>query len=124
MRNIMLRKAVILLAFLFACGHVSADPAKSIAWQPWSDDIFSRAKAEHKFVLLDLGTQWCHWCHVMEAETYSDPKVIGLIESKYIPVHVDADGRPDLANRYEDYGWPATVVYNEMGGEIVKRRGF
>jgi uncharacterized protein YyaL (SSP411 family) len=105
---------------------LSAAPATgpTIAWQGWSDDLWAQAKREHKFILLDLGTQWCHWCHVMEQVTYADPDVADLIRQKFIPVRVDADARPDLSNRYEDYGWPATVVFNADGGEIVKRRGY
>jgi len=60
----------------------------------------------------------------MEGTTYIDPEVIKLIGEKYLAVRVDADSRPDLANRYEDYGWPATVVFNADGSEIVKRRGY
>jgi uncharacterized protein YyaL (SSP411 family) len=102
-------------------------PASSpscIAWQSWSDDLFARAKREHKFVLLDLEAVWCHWCHVEDEITYRDPKVIELMNAKYIAVKVDQDSRPDISNRYEDYGWPATVVFNADGGEIVKRRGY
>ncbi len=99
-------------------------PADTIAWQPWSDSLFAQARHEHKFVLLDLQAVWCHWCHVMDEKTYSDPRVIALIKSHYIAVRVDQDSRPDLASRYQDYGWPATVVFNSDGGEIVKRQGF
>ena len=53
--------------------------------------------------------------------TYRDPKAIELINSRYIAVKVDQDSRPDLSNRYEDYGWPATIVLNADGGEIVIR---
>jgi uncharacterized protein YyaL (SSP411 family) len=95
-----------------------------IDWQPWSDSIFEKAQKEHRFVLLDLGAVWCHWCHVMEDVTYCDPKVIALIGQRYIPVRVDQDARPDLSNRYENYGWPATVVFNSDGSEIVKRQGY
>src|ERR1700751_4826005 len=95
-----------------------------IEWREWSDDIFSQAKKQNRFVLLDLGAVWCHWCHVMEEITYRDPKVIALINSKYLPVRVDQDSRPDLSNRYEDYGWPATIVFNTDGSEIVKRQGY
>jgi uncharacterized protein YyaL (SSP411 family) len=101
-----------------------AEEKSAIDWQPWSDKIFERAAAEHKFVLLDLGAGWCHWCHVMDEITYSDPKVIELLRAKYIAVRVDQDARPDLSNRYEDYGWPATVVFNAERGEIVKRQGY
>ena len=99
-------------------------PANAIAWQPWSDSVFAQARREHKFVLLDLQAIWCHWCHVMDKNTYADPKVIALIKAHYIAVRVDQDSRPDLANRYEDYGWPATVVFNADRGEIVKRQGY
>jgi uncharacterized protein YyaL (SSP411 family) len=95
-----------------------------ITWQPWSDSVFAQAKSEGRFVLLDLGTVWCHWCHVMEEVTYRDPAVVGLVGQRYLPVRVDADARPDLSNRYEDYGWPATIVFNSDGSEIVKRRGY
>jgi len=102
----------------------AAPGAQTISWQPWNASVFAQAKREHKFVLLDLHAVWCHWCHVMDETTYADPRVIGLMQSRYIAVSVDADARPDLANRYEDYGWPATVVFNADGGEIVKRRGY
>ena len=99
-----------------------AGPA--IVWEPWSPDVFARAKKDHKFVLMDLQAVWCHWCHVMDQVTYRDPDVIKLIGERYIAVKVDQDSRPDISNRYEDYGWPATVVFNAEGGEIVKRQGY
>src|SRR6202162_1119095 len=64
------------------------------------------------------------WCCVMDEETYRDPTVVKLINSKFIALKVDQDSRPDLSNRYEDYGWPATIVFNSDGSEIVKRRGY
>src|SRR5690349_4928073 len=100
----------------------STQPA--IHWEKWSDDLFARAKREHKFVYLDLEAVWCHWCHVMDDITFGDPDVVRLMGDRYIAVKVDQDARPDLSNRYEDYGWPATVVFNGDGGEIVKRRGY
>jgi uncharacterized protein YyaL (SSP411 family) len=99
-------------------------PAAKIAWRPWSGAVFADARREHKFVLLDLEAVWCHWCHVMDKETYSNPEVIALINSRYIAVRVDQDSRPDLSNRYEDYGWPATVVFAADRSEIVKRQGY
>ncbi len=113
---------------LFAAALLSFESATAasdaIVWQPWSNSIFDQAKREGRFVLLDLGTSWCHWCHVMEDVTYRDPAVTRLIGQRYLAVRVDADSRPDLSNRYEDYGWPATVVFNNDGSEIVKRRGY
>ena len=60
----------------------------------------------------------------MDANTYRDPEVIKLLQTHYITVKVDQDSRPDLSNRYEDYGWPATVVFDGDGHEIVKRQGY
>ena len=48
-------------------------------WRGWSDAAFAEAKRSHRFVLLDLEAVWCHWCHVMDEKTYSDPKVIALL---------------------------------------------
>jgi uncharacterized protein YyaL (SSP411 family) len=102
----------------------TAVPAGKLNWLPWSDAVFSHAKQEKRFVLLDLEAVWCHWCHVMDVTTYRDPKVLALLHSKYLTVRVDQDSRPDLSNRYEDYGWPATVVFDGAGHEIVKRQGY
>jgi uncharacterized protein YyaL (SSP411 family) len=114
-----------LVAALFLLWTLPGYTANSkIDWQPWSDSVFERAARENRFVLLDLEAVWCHWCHVMDEVTYSDPKVVELIKSRYIPVRVDQDARPDISRRYENYGWPATVVFNAEGGEIVKRRGY
>ena len=95
-----------------------------IAWQPWSEDAFARAKREKRFVLLDLEAVWCHWCHVMDETTYRDSKVAVVIGRNYIALKVDQDARPDLSRRYDEYGWPATVVFAADGTEIVKRRGY
>jgi uncharacterized protein YyaL (SSP411 family) len=119
----MLLRCSILLAALWL--HLtSAQAEEAIDWQPWSEEVFARAREENRFVLLDLGAVWCHWCHVMEEVTYRDPEVIRLLRSRYIAVRVDQDARPDLSNRYEDYGWPATIVFNADGSEIVKRQGY
>ncbi len=122
-----MKKSPILIPTLLATLLSSAAPVNkpgTIDWQPWSDSIFDQAKRENKFVLLDLEAVWCHWCHVMDETTYKTPEVIALIRSKYIPVRVDQDARPDLSNRYEDYGWPATIVFGTDGKEIVKRQGY
>ncbi len=115
---------ILLLAAL--AGPAAPHPcgAAEIAWRPWSDAAFAAAKREHRFVILDLEAVWCHWCHVMDETTYKDPKVISLLGARYVAVRVDQDSRPDLANRYEDYGWPATIVFAADGSEIVRRRGY
>lgn len=95
-----------------------------VAWRVWSDDIFQRAKSEQKLVVLNLEAVWCHWCHVMEAQTYSRTDVAELLNQRFIPVKVDQDSRPDLSTRYQDYGWPATIFFNSSGKELAKRSGF
>ena len=109
------------LGVLLGSQQVQAD---GIEWRPWSPAVFAQARREHKFVLLDLEAVWCHWCHVMDATTYADPRVAALIQASYLAVRVDQDARPDLANRYGDYGWPATVIYGPDGAEIVKKQGY
>jgi len=117
-------KFVRALAFVavFAASPSFADPA--VKWGGWDKELFTRAAAEKRFVILDLEAVWCHWCHVMEKTTYSDPKVVELLDSKYLPVRVDQDANPDLSNRYGDWGWPATIVFNSDGTEIAKIRGY
>jgi uncharacterized protein len=115
------RIAAVAIAAL-AASPLSA--AEGPTWSNWSDDLFARAAAEKRFVILDLEAVWCHWCHVMEKTTYADPEVQGLLASSYLPVRVDQDANPDLSNRYGDWGWPATIVFGADGTEIAKIRGY
>ena len=98
--------------------------AGRVKWNDWSDEVFARAKKEDKLVLLDLEAVWCHWCHVMDEKTYSDSSVVHLLDKNVIAVKVDQDSRPDLANKYEKYGWPAIIVFNADGKELAKRSGY
>ena len=98
--------------------------AEQTKWSHWDDELFTRAAAEKRFVILDLEAVWCHWCHVMEKTTYADPEVRELLASKYLPVRVDQDANPDLSSRYGDWGWPATIVFGPDGTEIAKIRGY
>jgi thiol:disulfide interchange protein len=116
--------AVALSQSAFAQAPSTMSSPNKLNWLPWSDEVFTQAKHEQRFVLLDLEAVWCHWCHVMDVTTYRDPKVLALLHSKYLTVRVDQDSRPDLSDRYEDYGWPATVVFDGGGHEIVKRQGY
>lgn len=95
-----------------------------VNWDTWSEKVFEKAKNENKFVILDLEAIWCHWCHVMKTTTYADPEIIDILKSHYVPVRVDQDSRPDLSNKYKEYGWPATIIFNSKGEEIVKRSGY
>ena len=116
-------KMLILVAAVVALRPAHAED-DGIKWEKWTDDIFDRAKKENRLVLLDLEAVWCHWCHVMAEITYKDPDVVRLIKSKYIAVRVDQDSRPDLSNRYEEYGWPATIIFGSDGKELAKRSAY
>ncbi len=125
--KVLLFPALVLALFLipsFSPAEAAPSTTRAIEWHPWSDAIFAQAAREHKFVLLDLEAVWCHWCHVMDQNTYSDPAVQRLMGEKYLAVKVDQDSRPDISNRYEDYGWPATVIFKADGSELVKRQGY
>ncbi|MGQ0674125.1 MAG: thioredoxin domain-containing protein [Hyphomicrobium sp.] len=117
-------KRSVLAAGLARLAVMASAARADVAWHPWSTDLFDRARAEQRFVILDLEAVWCHWCHVMEQTTYRDPKVVALLQSKYLAVRVDQDAHPDLSSRYGDWGWPATIVFAPDGTEIVKRRGY
>jgi uncharacterized protein len=94
------------------------------AWRDWTPAAFESAKREGKIVLAEVSASWCHWCHVMEKTTYADARVRSQIEQRFVPVKVDADARPDLAERYAEYHWPATVFLWPDGREILAVRGY
>jgi uncharacterized protein YyaL (SSP411 family) len=93
-------------------------------WSEWNDATFARAASEKKFVIVSLQSWWCRWCHVMNRETWANAEVRGLLRDKFIPVYLDQDSRPDISQRYERWGWPATIIFAPDGTEIVKLRGF
>jgi len=87
-----------------------------IAWYEWGDAAFARAKSENKPVLLDIGAVWCHWCHVIDRESYESTEIAKIINEHFIAVKVDRDERPDVDARYQSAisalsgqgGWPLT----------------
>ena len=93
----------------------------SISWRDWNEAAFEAAKAEDKPVLLTLGATWCHWCHVMDQTSYSDPRVIELVNSRFIPVRVDVDQRPDISLRYNQGGFPSVAVLTGAGEFLAGR---
>jgi len=127
-RNTGMKRFLLVFSVAMLAGCSSPEkPARvpaEIAWQPWSDSAFETAKRENKLVLLDLGAVWCHWCHVMDRETYGDAEVAKYLGEHFVAIHVNQDERPDLANHYEDYGWPATILFAADGTELGKFRGF
>src|SRR5947207_8685895 len=84
--------------------------AAEIHWRTWSQAAFDEARATKRPVLLSLAAVWCHWCHVLDETTLSDPRVIERLDREFVPVRVDADQRPDVEQRYILGGWP-TVAF-------------
>ena len=111
-----------LLALLCSAPALAEQPP--VPWLRSDTDAFARARAERRFVILYLEAVWCHWCHVMDEKTYGDAGVRAEIDAHYVPLRIDQDLRPDLSNRYRDYGWPATVIFAADGSEIAKRQGY
>ena len=93
----------------------------AIPWREWNEDAFRAAKSEDKPVLLTLGATWCHWCHVMDQTSYSDERVIELINSRFIPVRVDVDRRPDISLRYNQGGFPSVALLTGDGEFLAGR---
>jgi hypothetical protein len=87
-----------------------------IDWYEWGDAAFERAKADDKPMLLDIGAVWCHWCHVIDRESYENPAIAKIISDNFLAVKVDRDERPDVDSRYQSAissisgqgGWPLT----------------
>ncbi|MGI8772358.1 MAG: thioredoxin domain-containing protein [Acidobacteriaceae bacterium] len=94
-----------------------------VAWQQWSAEAFARAERENKPVLLDIGAVWCHWCHVMDRESYEDASLAPIINERFIAIKVDRDERPDVDSRYQaavqaisgQGGWPLTAILTPDG---------
>ena len=97
---------------------------RAFTWAAWSPETFERARREGKYLLLDGAAEWCHWCHVMDETTYLDPEIARILRERFIAVRVDVDEHPDLADRYGDWGWPATILFSPEGREIGKYRGY
>jgi hypothetical protein len=93
--------------------------AHEIAWLPWEAQTFARAQAEDRPILLSISAVWCHWCHVMDETTYSDPGVIETINRRFVPVRVDNDKRPDINARYNMGGWPTTAFLTPDGRTLT-----
>ena len=93
--------------------------AHEVPWLEWGAEALERARAEDKPLLLSISAVWCHWCHVMDETSYSDPRVIELVSSRFVPVRADADVRPDIDARYNAGGWPTVALLDPDGERIA-----
>ena len=104
-------------AYLKSAAH------QPVHWLPWSEAAFARARAEDKPILLDIGAVWCHWCHVMDGESYEDASIAEILNRDFVCVKVDRDERPDVDTRYQravqalsgQGGWPLTAFLTPDG---------
>ncbi len=88
-----------------------------VDWHPWGDEAIAKAKAEHKPIFLSIGYSTCHWCHVMEHESFEDDDVAAFLNAHFVSIKVDREQRPDVDALYIDAvaalggstGWPLTV---------------
>ena len=89
-----------------------------VEWYPWCDEAFEKAQRENKPIFLSIGYSTCHWCHVMEKESFEDPEVARLMNDAFVSIKVDREERPDLDHIYMTVcqimsgggGWPLTIV--------------
>ena len=94
-----------------------------VQWHAWGEAAFARAQAEDKPILLDIGAVWCHWCHVMDRESYENAEIAAFINQNFVAVKVDRDERPDVDARYQaavaaiagQGGWPLTAILTPDG---------
>ncbi len=104
-------------AYLQSAAH------QPIHWYPWGQEAFAAAEAADKPVLLDIGAVWCHWCHVMDGESYENPELAHFLNEHFVCVKVDRDERPDVDARYQravqmltqQGGWPLTAFLTPRG---------
>jgi len=94
-----------------------------VEWYPWGEEALERARNENKPILLSIGYSACHWCHVMERESFEDPAIAALMNQHFISIKVDREERPDLDAVYMEAvqmltgsgGWPMTVFLTPEG---------
>lgn len=106
-----------------ASAYLRSAAHQPIDWHEWGPEAFARAQAENKPILLDIGAVWCHWCHVIDRESYENPEIAAMINKFYVAVKVDRDERPDVDARYQSAisaisgqgGWPLTAFLTPAG---------
>jgi uncharacterized protein YyaL (SSP411 family) len=106
-----------------ASAYLRSAMHQPVEWQQWGEAAFALAQAEDKPILLDVGAVWCHWCHVMDRESYENEETATIINEHFVPVKVDRDERPDVDSRYQaavaaisgQGGWPLTAFLTPDG---------
>ncbi|RRA49668.1 thioredoxin domain-containing protein [Acidipila sp. EB88] len=126
-----------------ASAYLRSAMNQPVQWREWGSDAFAEAKRLDRPILLDIGAVWCHWCHVMDRESYENAALAAVINRNFVAIKVDRDERPDVDARYQSAvqtmagqgGWPLTVILTSDGrpffggtyfppGEVEGRPGF
>jgi uncharacterized protein len=89
--------------------------AHKIRWRSWGKEAFEEAVRVDKPIFLVISSSWCQWCHIMDETTLSEPSIITILNTDYIPIRVDSDLRPDVNQRYNQNGWPSIVMLSSEG---------
>ena len=100
-----------------------------VDWFPWGPEALARAKAENKPIFLSIGYSACHWCHVMERESFENPEIAGLMNEHFVNIKVDREERPDLDQIYMTAvqamtghgGWPMSVFLTPAPRAVLRR---
>ena len=106
-----------------ASSYLRSARHQPVWWHPWGEEAFSLAQAQDKPILLDIGAVWCHWCHVMDRESYENEELAEILNEHFIAIKVDRDERPDVDARYQaavsaisgQGGWPLTAFLTPTG---------
>jgi len=106
-----------------ASSYLRSAMHQPVYWQEWGEAAFALAAQTDKPILLDVGAVWCHWCHVMDRESYEDPTLAATVNEHFIAIKVDRDERPDVDARYQaavqaisgQGGWPLTAILTPDG---------
>jgi len=106
-----------------ASSYLRSARHQPVEWYPWGEAAFARAQTLNRPILLDIGAVWCHWCHVMDGESYENPEIAAVINENFVAVKVDRDERPDVDTRYQaavsaisgQGGWPLTAFLTPDG---------
>jgi uncharacterized protein YyaL (SSP411 family) len=109
--------------FVLTALNINVANADDIHWQQWQKETFEKAKTQKKLILINVGLEGCTACNRMAEHTYSDPKVIKLLNDNFVNIEVDSQARPDIGERYSDWAWPATVFLLPDGTQIFAMAG-
>jgi uncharacterized protein YyaL (SSP411 family) len=93
-------------------------------WQSYTAEVFEEAKKKKKLVFLEVGANWCHWCHVMDDSTYANIQVQGFLQKNFVLSREDQDSRSDLYAAYKPWGWPAIIIQDENGQDLMRLKGY